>query len=124
MSVGPLAGLLAIPLGLAAFMMRRPAAAQADEETGFSPAAAAAGFMAAGAAAPAFAQTQEVAQVAADGRLAAVAGVLVPAVGWVGFNVLSAATRQLSEMQDVADSRAPTNTRSARAAPKRAPKRR
>lgn len=103
-----LLGLLAIPVGLFAIFMRKsPAAAEADVEGGFQPAAAAAGLMAAGAAAQPAMAAQEVAQVAVDGRFGAVAALLVPAVGWVGFNVLSAAVRQLDEMQEVADKKGP-----------------
>ena len=49
--------------------------------------------------------SQEVAQVAADNRLLALGGILVPALGWVAFNAASPAFRQLDEMGEKAAER-------------------
>uniref|UniRef100_A0A6T2FRC9 Photosystem II PsbY protein n=1 Tax=Eutreptiella gymnastica TaxID=73025 RepID=A0A6T2FRC9_9EUGL len=99
----PLVGLLSIPVGLVALALRRKAPARdADVEAGFAPTAAAAATLVA--AQPALA-SQEVAQVAADNRLLALGGILVPALGWVAFNAASPAFRQLDEMGEKAAER-------------------
>jgi len=100
-------GLLAIPVGILALMMRRSPAPTFDEdvEGGLNPvhAAAAAGAFGVAAAQPAMA-AQQVAEVA-DGRLGFLLALLVPALGWVGFNILQPALRQLDNMSAKNDGR-------------------
>lgn len=88
-------GLLAIPAGLLALAMRRTStpAPVNDVEAPLKAAAVAGAFAAAQ---PAMA-AQQVAEVA-DNRLGLLLGLLVPALGWVGFNILKPALRQLDNM--------------------------
>jgi len=43
---------------------------------------------------------QEVAQIAADNRPLFLLSLFVPAIGWVGFNILNPALRQVENMSD------------------------
>eukprot|EP00669_Euglena_mutabilis_P003520 TRINITY_DN144_c0_g1_i1.p1 TRINITY_DN144_c0_g1~~TRINITY_DN144_c0_g1_i1.p1 ORF type:complete len:226 (+),score=22.66 TRINITY_DN144_c0_g1_i1:38-679(+) len=113
-------GLFAIPVGLLALAMRRNTTKPADLETGLNPMqVGAAGVLAASLTQPAMAAEQVAAVAEGDGRLAILLALLAPAVGWVGFNILQPALRQLEAMQAKNDGRPPSRSAPNRAAPKK-----
>jgi len=81
-------------------VVRRAVRAQATQRRAPSAPVVAAAPVAALMAAPsAMAATEAVSQVALDGRLIALPLILAPAVGWVLFNILGPASRQIENMQ-------------------------